>query len=60
MGSVDTTEAARRHADLVILPEEDGVGLFEFHMLDSMREAGRRAARHALAAAPSSLFERPS
>jgi predicted acylesterase/phospholipase RssA len=52
MGSVDTAEAARRHADLVILPEDDGVGLFEFHMIDTMREAGRRAARHALAAAP--------
>ena len=60
MGSVDTTEAARRHADLVILPEDDGVGLFEFHMLDTMREAGRRAARHALAAAPPSLFAPPS
>ena len=56
MGSVDTAEAARRHADLVILPEDDGVGLFEFHMLDTMRQAGRRAARRALAAAPASVF----
>jgi predicted acylesterase/phospholipase RssA len=59
MGSVDTTEAARRHADLVIQPGDDGVGLFEFHMIDAMREAGRNAARKALAAAPSSLFSRP-
>jgi NTE family protein len=56
MGSVDTAEASRRHADMVILPEDDGVGLFEFHMLDTMRESGRRAARQALAAAPASLF----
>jgi predicted acylesterase/phospholipase RssA len=56
LGSVDTAEAARRHADLVILPEDDGVGLFEFHMLDTMRESGRRAARVALANAPPSLF----
>ena len=52
MGSVDTAEAARRHADLVILPDDAGVGLFEFHMVDTMREEGRRAARRALAAAP--------
>jgi predicted acylesterase/phospholipase RssA len=58
MGSVDTAEAARRHADLVILPEDDGVGLFEFHMIDTMREAGRRAARRALSSAPSSVFAR--
>jgi predicted acylesterase/phospholipase RssA len=50
MGSVDTAEASRRHADLVILPEDDGVGPFEFHMLDTMGESGRRAAREALAA----------
>ena len=56
MGSVDTAEAARRHADLVIQPDDDGVGLFEFHMLDTMREAGRRAARHALVNAPPSVF----
>jgi NTE family protein len=56
MGSVDTAEAARQHADLVILPDDDGVGLFEFHMMDTMRESGRRAARRALAAAPPSLF----
>ena len=60
MGSVDTAEAARRHADLVIVPDDDGVGLFEFHMLDTMREAGRRAARRALAAAPASIFTRSS
>ena len=56
LGSVDTAEAARRHADLVVLPEDDGVGLLEFHMLDAMRAAGRRAARLALQDAPASLF----
>ena len=56
MGSVDTAEAAAEHADLVIRPDDDGVGLFEFHMVDTMREAGRRAARHALASAPPSIF----
>jgi NTE family protein len=56
MGSVDTAEASRRHADLVILPEDAGVGLFEFHMLDAMRETGRRAARETLAHGPPSLF----
>jgi predicted acylesterase/phospholipase RssA/CRP-like cAMP-binding protein len=58
MGSVDTAAAARRHADLLIQPEDDGVGLFEFHMIDPMREAGRRAARQALASAPSTVFTR--
>jgi predicted acylesterase/phospholipase RssA len=56
LGSVDTREAAYRHADLVVFPEDDGVGLLEFHMLDTMRESGRRAARRALVDAPSSLF----
>lgn len=58
MGSVDTAAAARRHADLLIQPEDDGVGLFEFHMIDAMRESGRRAARRALVNAPPSLFTR--
>src|SRR4051794_11234399 len=58
LGSTDTSDAAQRHADLVIAPEDDGVGLLEFHMLDAMRESGRRAARAALATAPSSLFVR--
>ncbi len=56
LGSVDTAEAAQRHADLVIQPEDDGVGLLEFHMLDAMRASGRRAARRALQDAPASLF----
>jgi predicted acylesterase/phospholipase RssA len=48
LGSENTSEAARRHADVVIAPRTDGVGLFEFHQLDQAREAGRAAARAAL------------
>jgi predicted acylesterase/phospholipase RssA/CRP-like cAMP-binding protein len=55
LGSVDTAEAARTHADLVITPRNDGVGMLEFHQLDRMREAGRRAAQEALEHAPESL-----
>jgi NTE family protein len=44
----DTREQADRHADLVILPDHESVGALEFHMLDSLRAAGRRAALAAL------------
>jgi NTE family protein len=56
LGSADTAEIAREHADLVITPEDGGVGLFEFHQLDLAKEAGRRAAREALEDAPASIF----
>ncbi|MFL5886592.1 MAG: DHA2 family efflux MFS transporter permease subunit [Thermoleophilaceae bacterium] len=56
VGSSNTSEAARRHADLVIKPRAEGVGLFEFHQLDAAREAGSIAARAALEEAPASLF----
>src|SRR5581483_8268619 len=56
LGSANTSESARRHADLIIKPRAEGVGLLEFHQLDAAREAGRRAAREALEAAPGSLF----
>jgi EmrB/QacA subfamily drug resistance transporter len=56
LGSVDTAELARLHADLVITPEDGGVGLFEFHQLDLAKEAGRRAAREALETAPPTIF----
>jgi predicted acylesterase/phospholipase RssA len=48
LGSANTSEAARRHADLLIKPRAEGVGLLEFHQLDAAREAGRVAARAAL------------
>ena len=55
LGSADTSEAARRHADLVIRPRAEGVGLLEFHQIDAAREAGRIAARAALEALPPAL-----
>ena len=56
LGSANTSEAARRHADLIIKPRTEGVGLLEFHQLDVAREAGRTAAREALANAPASVL----
>jgi NTE family protein len=56
LGSENTSEAARRHADLVIRPRAEGVGLLEFHQLDTARDAGRAAARMALERAPAGLF----
>ncbi len=56
LASNNTSEAARAHADLVIKPRAAGVGLLEFHQLDAAREAGRAAAREALARAPATLF----
>ncbi|CAN5232469.1 MFS transporter [soil metagenome] len=58
IGSADTREAAVRHADLVITPPNDGVGILEFHQLDRMRDAGRRAAVEALENAPPELLAR--
>jgi predicted acylesterase/phospholipase RssA len=55
LGSENTSEAARRHADLVIKPRTNGIGLLEFHQLDAAREAGREAAREALERAPARL-----
>ena len=56
LGSANTSEAVRRHADLVIKPRAEGVGLLEFHQLDAAREAGRAAAREALEATPAGLW----
>jgi NTE family protein len=50
IGSSNTSEEARRHADVVIKPRPDGVGLLEFHQIDAARAAGSAAAREALAA----------
>jgi NTE family protein len=52
LGSENTSEAARRHADLTIKPQVDGVGFLEFHQLDAAREAGRAAVDAALAETP--------
>jgi NTE family protein len=56
LGTADTAETGRRHADLYIAPDQSSVGRMEFHMLDTMRESGRRAALSALETAPGSLF----
>ncbi|HEY5319051.1 MAG TPA: DHA2 family efflux MFS transporter permease subunit [Solirubrobacteraceae bacterium] len=56
LGTADTAETGRRHADLYIAPEQASVGRMEFHMLDTMRESGRRATLSALESAPASLF----
>ncbi len=49
LGSCDAAEAARRQADLSILPDASGVGMLEFHQLDVLSAAGRAAVRDALA-----------
>jgi len=54
--TADTAEQAGRHADLLIVPDHDSVGALEFHMLDSLRDAGRRAAHEALEHAPAELW----
>ena len=51
MSSATTAAATRSSIDLLITPRHDGVGLLEFHQYERMREAGRVAAREALAAA---------
>jgi EmrB/QacA subfamily drug resistance transporter len=48
LGSAKTSEAASRHANMVIRPRVEGVGLLEFHQLDAARRAGRVAAREVL------------
>ncbi len=56
LGSANTSEAARRHADLLIKPQAEGVGLLEFHQLDAAVEAGRTAARQTLEHTGGALF----
>lgn len=52
VGSSDTAEAARRHADLTIQPEVEDVGLLDWGQLEYVRAAGREAVRTALEANP--------
>jgi predicted acylesterase/phospholipase RssA len=54
-GSIDTVVAARRHADLLIAPPVDGIGLLDFKQVGRAREAGRAAVRETLAADPRAL-----
>jgi predicted acylesterase/phospholipase RssA len=48
LGSCGAAESARRRADVSIVPDTAGVGMLEFHQLDVLHAAGRRAARTAL------------
>jgi NTE family protein len=50
LGGVDALHAARRDADVLIEPRVGEVGMLDFRQLDRVVEAGRRAARQALAA----------
>ena len=53
----ESDDARRRSfADVLIRPDFEGVGILEFHMLDQMRESGRRAAATALEVAPAAIF----
>ena len=52
VGSTDTVAAARLHADVVITPEVDGIGLLDWKAFPRVVEIGRRAARQTLAADP--------
>jgi NTE family protein len=52
VGSIDTVAAARIHADLVITPQVDAIGLMEWRAIARARELGRDAARKVLAADP--------
>jgi len=53
LSSENAAEAARADADLVITPDTSGFGLRDFRRVDLIREAGRTAARAALASAAS-------
>ena len=51
LGSRDTVSAGMRHADLVIAPHVEGIGILDWKELPRTLEMGRRAAREALEAA---------
>jgi predicted acylesterase/phospholipase RssA len=52
VGSSDTVAAARLHADLMINPRVDGIGLMDWKSLPRVVELGRQAAQEALEATP--------
>ena len=55
LGSTDTVNAALQHADLVISPRVEGIGILDWGQLPRALEIGRRAAREALEAAAPQL-----
>jgi NTE family protein len=52
LGSIDSAEAARRHAQIVIAPEVQGIGLTEFRRVAEIRAQGAAAARAVLEQLP--------
>lgn len=52
VGSTNAVAAARLHADLVITPAIEGIGLLDWKAIDRMRKLGRDAAREALDSDP--------
>ncbi len=57
VGSIDTVAAARLHADVVINPRVEGIGLMDWKAFPRVVELGRKAAREVLATNPD-LIER--
>ena len=51
LGSNDTVAAAIRHADLVISPRVEGIGILDWKQLPRALEVGRQAAREAIESA---------
>jgi NTE family protein len=51
LGSSDTVAAGMRHADLVISPRVEGIGILDWKQLPRALEVGRQAAREAIEAA---------
>jgi NTE family protein len=49
LGSIESAKRARQRADLVVEPDTGTCEMLDFGRLDAMVEAGRRAAREALA-----------
>ena len=52
VAEIDTAEVAQSHADVVIEPAVESIGLMAFDQLGDAIEAGRRAAAAALEANP--------
>jgi NTE family protein len=52
VSSVDTVAAARQHADVVITPNVEGIGLLDWSAIQRSRAAGRAAVDAVLAADP--------
>jgi predicted acylesterase/phospholipase RssA/CRP-like cAMP-binding protein len=56
LGSLDTSEAAQRYADVVVTPDVGDYGLLHWDRIDELVEAGRQAARAELAKPAAALL----